>query len=279
MEMNNEEIEAMVIYQLSAISSFANTLNVEIENVRCHGAMYEKLNTDADFARSVALAVKKFNPWLNLIVGDPEIKEIIQKEEPVISKADKKEMSISNLYKVVIDAGHGGSDVGATREGIYEKDITLAIAKMVEKNLNNKGVKTTMTLEKDKTVSLQERCDISNETRPDLFVSVHVNSSVNNAIYGVETHWWKQDSVKYAETVHKHLGKNFNKWKTKDRGLFKSQFYVINHTEAPAILVEIGFISNENERAAISTQKRQTEIAKAISEGIMDYLKNKGSEE
>lgn len=80
MEMNNEEIEAMVIYQLSAISSFANTLNVEIENVRCHGAMYEKLNTDADFARSVALAVKKFNPWLNLIVGDPEIKEIIQKE-------------------------------------------------------------------------------------------------------------------------------------------------------------------------------------------------------
>ncbi len=188
-------------------------------------------------------------------------------------------MSISNLYKVVIDAGHGGSDVGATREGIYEKDITLAIAKMVEKNLNNKGVKTTMTLEKDKTVSLQERCDISNETRPDLFVSVHVNSSVNNAIYGVETHWWKQDSVKYAETVHKHLGKNFNKWKTKDRGLFKSQFYVINHTEAPAILVEIGFISNENERAAISTQKRQTEIAKAISEGIMDYLKNKGSEE
>lgn len=80
MEMDGEEIEAMVIYQLSAISSFANTLNVEIEHVRCHGAMYEKLNTDADFARSVATAVKKFNPWLNLIVGNPEIKEMIEKE-------------------------------------------------------------------------------------------------------------------------------------------------------------------------------------------------------
>ena len=79
-ENNLEEIEAMVIYQLSAISSFANTLNVEIEHVRCHGAMYEKLNTDADFARSVATAVKKFNPWLNLIVGNPEIKEMIEKE-------------------------------------------------------------------------------------------------------------------------------------------------------------------------------------------------------
>lgn len=201
-------------------------------------------------------------------------KEPSKEKEQVISKG--KEQTISNLYKVVIDAGHGGSDVGATRDGIYEKNITLAIAKMVEKNLKNKDVQTTMTLEKDKTVSLQERCDISNDTRPDVFVSIHVNSSVNDTIYGVETHWWKADSKDYANTVHANLAKNFNKWKTKDRGLFKSQFYVINHTEAPAILVEIGFISNENERKAIITQKRQLEIAKAISEGIMNYLKNKG---
>ena len=205
--------------------------------------------------------------------------DIEEQKESIISKLKDKELSISNLYKVVIDAGHGGTDVGATREGIYEKNINLSIAKMVEKNLNNKGVKTTMTLDKDKTVSLQERCDISNETAPDVFVSVHVNSSVNDVIYGVETHWWKQDSLKYAETVHKHLAKNFGKWNTKDRGLFKSQFYVINHTEAPAILVEIGFISNADERKAITTQKRQSEIAKAISDGIMEYLKNKGKKD
>ena len=69
--------------------------------------------------------------------------------------------------------------------------------------------------------------------------------------------------------------KNFNKWKTKDRGLFKSQFYVINHTEAPAILVEIGFISNADEREAIITQKRQSEIAKAITDGGYGIFKNK----
>jgi len=208
-----------------------------------------------------------------------QIKDEDTNEEAAISKKEKKGPSISNLYKVVIDAGHGGTDVGATRDGIYEKNITLSIAKMVEKNLANKGVQTTMTLEKDKTVSLQERCDISNETRPDVFVSVHVNSSVNDAIYGVETHWWKQDSVEYAKIVHSHLEKNFKKWKTKDRGLFKSQFYVINHTEAPAILVEIGFISNADEREAIITQKRQSEIAKAISDGVMEYLKTRGKKE
>ncbi len=308
------ETESTVKSVLFEKGNFADTLEFHFTNPVAFSAFEENKNLYLDFnnvsgmaegaaeelkkhyetAQTVRLALDKLRVVLPLneetlniqVKVTPDSKTIQavfkHKERPkesIISKLKDKEMSISNLYKVVIDAGHGGSDVGATREGIYEKDITLAIAKMVEKNLNNKGVKTTMTLEKDKTVSLQERCDISNETRPDLFVSVHVNSSVNNAIYGVETHWWKQDSVKYAETVHKHLGKNFNKWKTKDRGLFKSQFYVINHTEAPAILVEIGFISNENERAAISTQKRQTEIAKAISEGIMDYLKNKGSEE
>ena len=80
MEMTEDEIEAMVIYQLGAISSFAGTLNAEIEHVRCHGAMYEKLNNDISFARTVAAAVKKFNPWLNLIVGNPEIKAEIEKE-------------------------------------------------------------------------------------------------------------------------------------------------------------------------------------------------------
>lgn len=80
MDLREDEIEAMVIYQLGAISAFANTLNIEIEHVRCHGAMYEKLNTDVEFAKNVAKAVKKFNPWLNLFVGNPETKAIIEQE-------------------------------------------------------------------------------------------------------------------------------------------------------------------------------------------------------
>jgi len=80
MDMKEDEIEAMVVYQLGAISAFANTLNTDIEHVRCHGAMYEKLNNDPEFAKKVASAVKKFNPWLNLIVGNPEIKAVVEKE-------------------------------------------------------------------------------------------------------------------------------------------------------------------------------------------------------
>lgn len=307
------ETESTIKSVLFEKGTFADTLEFHFTNPVAFSAFEENKNLYLDFnnvsgmaegisdelkkhyetIQTIRLALNKLRIVLPLndetlniqvkVTPDAKTIQAVFKHEEqkveTISKKKEKELSISNLYKVVIDAGHGGNDVGATREGIYEKNITLAIAQMVEKNLNNKNVKTTMTLDKDKTVSLQERCDISNETEPDLFVSIHVNSSVNNAIYGIETHWWKQDSIKYAETMHKHLSKNLNKWKTNDRGLFKSQFYVINHTIAPAILVEIGFISNANERAAIITQKRQTEIAKAITDGIMEYLKNRGAEE
>lgn len=193
---------------------------------------------------------------------------------PIVS-VKKKQPEISNLFSVVIDAGHGGNDVGATRNNIYEKDITLKISKMVEKNLNKKNVKTYMVRDKDKTVSLAERCEFSNEKKPNLFVSIHVNSSTNDTSYGVETHWYKEDSKQYAEYVHREMQKKIKSWKTIDRGLFKSQFYVINHTEAPAILCEIGFISNKNEREEIIKTKRQEEIAEAIADGIYNYLKAK----
>lgn len=80
MELSEDEIEAMVLYQVGAISSFAKTLGMEIENVRCHGAMNSKLSSDPQFAKSVANAVKKVNPWLNLYVGNPEIKNILEEE-------------------------------------------------------------------------------------------------------------------------------------------------------------------------------------------------------
>ena len=79
-ELNDEEIEACVIYQISAINSFANALNLEIEHVRAHGAMKDELNSNLDFAKKVASAIKELNPWLNLFINNPEFKEIIEKE-------------------------------------------------------------------------------------------------------------------------------------------------------------------------------------------------------
>lgn len=193
----------------------------------------------------------------------PEIKE-----EPVVATISP--VKNSNKKYIVIDPGHGGSDHGAIRNNISEKNITLDISKRVQKLLEKKGYEVYMTRETDETVSLQERVDISENVSPDIFVSIHVNSSNSESPHGLETHYYKNNSLLLAKTVHASLLNNIS---ANNRGLFKSKFYVINHTTAPAILVEIGFLSNPSERAQLVTESRKQATAKAIAEGINDYFK------
>ena len=160
--------------------------------------------------------------------------------------------------------------VGATRNNVYEKDIVLDMSKRVEKLLTKKGYIVKMTRKDDATVSLQERVDFSESIQPDVYVSIHVNSSNSDAPTGIETHYYKDNSLELAKYVHASMLNNVN---AKDRGLFKSKFYVINHTTSPAILVETGFISNPSERAQLVTESRKNATAKAIAEGIDEYLK------
>ncbi len=172
--------------------------------------------------------------------------------------------------KVVIDPGHGGSDYGAIREGINEKDITLDMSQRVASILKSKGYKVALTREDDTYIGLQERCDFTEVENPEIFVSIHVNSAVATEPYGIETHYYHEQSKDLAEIIQNHLVKDID---TKDRGIIKSKFYVINHTDVPAVLVETGFISNANERAELITDKRKQEAAKAVAEGIIEYLK------
>ena len=201
--------------------------------------------------------------------------EISEKTADVISttpnKTEKpKKGTIKG--KVVLDAGHGGSDYGAIREGINEKDITLDVTQRIASILKSKGYKVALTRGDDTFVSLQDRVTFSEEEEPEIFVSVHVNSAVATEPKGIETHYYHDYSNELAKVVHSHLAKDID---TKDRGLFKSKFYVINHTTVPAILCEIGFISNEEERNELVSDSRKQKTAKAIADGIIEYLKIK----
>ncbi len=175
-----------------------------------------------------------------------------------------------NKKFIVIDPGHGGGDHGAIRGNISEKDITLDVSKRVRELLEKKGYEVFMTREIDETLSLQERVEISENLVPDMFVSIHVNSSNSDTPNGIETHYYKDNSLILAKTVHASM---LNNVQANNRGLFKSKFYVINHTTAPAILLEIGFMSNPIERVQLITDFRKQATAKAIAEGIDDYFK------
>ena len=188
-----------------------------------------------------------------------------QKKETVVSTTTPKGKII------IIDPGHGGTDYGAIRDGINEKDINLDVAKQVQSILERKGFKVKLTRTNDTYLSLEERCNITNTSNPYLFVSIHVNSCMGTEPKGIETHYYHDNSIELANTIHSKMTKAI---KTPNRGLFKSKFYVINHTSVPAVLLEIGFISNDTERAELVTKKRQRDTAEAISEGIIEYFNN-----
>ena len=197
---------------------------------------------------------------------------ILSYVKPPVLKNIAPAVNNTSGFKVVIDAGHGGCDPGAQRIGASEKDITLSVAKKIEENLTNSGVRVIMTRNGDETVSLKERTDITNNENPDVFVSIHVNSSESPNVVGIETHWYTNQSKQLAQIIQDSLSQSIN---TLNRGIMNSRFYVIHHTEVPSVLVEIGFISNDNDRCQLLSEDRQTATAKAISEGVLQFLNSK----
>ena len=258
---------------------FSGAINTELRNTPLEDLKISDIKTGG---AKLSVPIKDKNNIYDVFVGADgktlriKLKTATQyipkedtKDEIIIVPQSTQNRSENKRY-VVIDAGHGGSDYGAIRNGINEKDITLDIAQKVKKQLENKGYTVAMTRTDDTYVSLQDRVEFSEIFNPDIFVSIHVNSSNSDAPHGIETHYYKDNSLKLAKYVHASMLNNIN---SKDRGLFKSKFYVINHTTAPAILVEMGFISNPTERSQLTTESRKNATAKAIVEGIDDYFK------
>ncbi len=179
-------------------------------------------------------------------------------------------LSVAEGTKVVLDAGHGGSDPGAQRASIQEKELTLAITEKLKTALLEKGIKVEMTRSDDTFVSLEDRVKITNSTRPDAFVSVHINSlETASAIQGIETYYQTEQSKSLADIIHRSLVGGLQ---VPDRNVRKARFYVINHTEVPAILAEVGYITNKEEREKLISSDYQNQIAEAIARGVILYL-------
>lgn len=192
-------------------------------------------------------------------------------------------MSISPMAgkRVVIDPGHGGKFSGAVGPtGVQEKDVVLAISKIVEQDLIELGAEVKMTRSTDTEVlpggslrdDLKARVDIANEWPADLFISIHANANESPAPNGTETYHARSASDR-AKTLAKLLQKSMvDDVKLKDRGVKASDFYVIKNTTMPATLVETGFVSNPEEEKKLADPAVQALFAHAISKGVSDYF-------
>lgn len=176
---------------------------------------------------------------------------------------------------VVIDPGHGGPDVGATRNGIYEKDIVLLISKQLGRILQQMGYAVVYTRTEDIDLDLEPRVQIAEKSRASVFVSVHVNSLDANAsqVSGLETYHAPGASLgkNLAELVHEQILASTG---ANDRGVRSARFYVIRNTSMPAILVETGYITNPSEASRLVNPSYQERIAEAIARGVDQFLKS-----
>lgn len=171
--------------------------------------------------------------------------------------------------KFCIDAGHGGSDPGAVNGKYQEKNATLGIALKIADKLKEKGHQVVLTRSQDQALILQTRCDISNAAKADAFISIHCNSAENKDASGIET--FKYPGVggvtkRLAENIQNGLASNFPE--EKNRGVKEAQYYVLKHTKAPAVLVEVGFISHSETAEKLFRFSYQEKLARVIAEGI-----------
>lgn len=173
---------------------------------------------------------------------------------------------------IVIDPGHGGRDPGTMGPaGMEEKALTLAMARHLKAILEAAGARVVLTREDDRFVGLYERAAISDAAGADAFVSIHVNASDDRSIRGVETYHYPgaPRGKKLAGAVQRRLVEATGR---RDRGVNAEDFVVVREPQAPAILVETGYITNRAEAAVIVTAGYRRRVAEGIARGIADFF-------
>jgi len=224
-------------------------------------------------------------------------------------------------FRVVLDAGHGGNDFGATYHGYVEKNnalnVVLKVGRILEKDAGTQVIYTRKT---DVFIPLDERADIANKSKADIFVSIHCNANKNTAASGSETYVmgvtrnaanlevakkenevvtlekdykikydgydpkspesvigmtlmqeeYLDQSIELAAGIQEQFGEILGR---KDRGVKQAGFLVLRKIYMPRVLIEMGFVSNKEEGAYLSSEEGQEQLAEAIAKAILDYKK------
>jgi N-acetylmuramoyl-L-alanine amidase CwlD len=175
---------------------------------------------------------------------------------------------------IVLDAGHGGAHTGARgRGGLLEKDVTLAICEHMRPILEARGWKVVMTRADDRHLSkeinqdLDARCALANRADADVFVSVHANYAETSSAQGYEIYCapGRPRDAALAQSIRRSFQASVD---DEDRGVKNAGFRVIKRTKAPAVLVEVGFISHPPTERRLASDAHRKRIAEVICRGI-----------
>ena len=227
---------------------------------------------------------------------------------PVADPSLAQQLGLS-VKTIVIDPGHGGKDPGAVSQTRQEKQIVLSLSKTLSGILVKKGYNVQLTRETDVFIPLRKRTQFATDQKADLFISIHTNASTARQAAGIETYYLALASDESARitAMRENAGAEYNMKEldalvgrilkeskstesrrlaeliqaqltsgkqVKNRGVKHAPFVVLIGTKVPAVLVEVGFISNPREGKKLTTKAYQRQLATAIAKGIEQYIKN-----
>ena len=216
---------------------------------------------------------------------EEEKPEPIENEKPQ-SELDRGIAELTGLKGriITIDPGHGGSDPGAIGPtGVTEKSVTLKIAMELQRLLKAEGATVYMTRTTDTEVSpkkdkatdveeLQARCDVANRHKADIFISIHMDSFSGGTAKGTTSYYYSLGTAKSRKLADKVRSALISQIGTQSRGTQSCNFYVVKHTDMPATLVEVAFISNAAEEKLLNSEAGVKKAALGIADGIADYF-------
>ena len=182
--------------------------------------------------------------------------------------------NVTDFNTVVIDAGHGGHDSGASTRGrsrALEKDLALDVARRLDVKLRTEGFRTVMTRRDDRFITLDRRVDIGNAQHKAVFVAIHFNDTRRGAIHGAETYHNCRGTWQLAARIERYLsampgGMN--------RGVKTANFRVLRKARGPALLVECGFLSNSTEAARCTNAVWRDKVADCLARAITEQRRN-----
>lgn len=189
----------------------------------------------------------------------------------LVSGGSKTISSENGTFVIALDPGHGGEDVGMTGGGTAEKQVTLDICSKLKVMLESQGCQVVMLREDDTRLPKEERVQSANASGADLLVSVHCGYSEDTSASGAISHYKKdsKQSAYLAKMIEDALVKESG---ASNGGTQEGDYSIVSNTDMPAVLVEVGYISNDAEAQSLGDDNYQNDIAKGIAKGIIMSL-------
>ena len=204
----------------------------------------------------------------------------------LISKTYAATNNLTLLGKTIyLDPGHGGIDSGTTYKKIYEKDINLILCKKLKTSLESIGATVYLTRETDKDLALNNvknrkrsdlinRAYLINKTKPDLYISIHLNYLSNSKYKGLQIFYNKKnkENEEIALLLTKYIKEKTYNVRTPK---FNNTYYMYRNITEPGVLIEVGFLSNPDDRYRLTHEEYQDKLISNLTYGINKYFEEK----